>query len=370
MNTPIPPATPPLDEMYHTYSGEGYVITRCSLCESIVSTDPLDTSTAENEPHYYMDNVCYVCGYTNTCTHPEDSLQNWNYIANQTYEYISDKLHKVSGTLIVSKDCMLCGQSLGESIEDENYVAEERHNFYGADSNCYGCGVTNPCPHPEESRLSDSFMAETLSITCDDEKYHTAVGTMCYLEQCLRCGTYVSETYADDQSLRSVHYFHNGVCDCGFENSCEHPADRLREDIGYTHNRAEAISATQHTGEVTKNVQTICTLCHESLPGVITSNETLTSNHIFSGGVCWVCNYVNECTHPESARKDTTVIYSHDYTVISSDADTHTLSGFCYASIQCSDCGESLSGKYVNDGTATEPHDFLNGICCICNAAE
>lgn len=245
------------DEQYHDLWGYETLCDRCVNCGALFNEQRVsDEKVCIVCVHEFTDGVC-VCGYESSCPHIYTHEET--YYSNAVYSDINDKTHTVKGNRSVSTRCDDCGANMGTVQDEETSTKVQEHTFYGGV--CAYCDYVIECEHSNCDITGNSN--SLLGYEYIDEENHLTLSypTVWYL--CHDCGTQWSEGDPDNIEERVMsHYFENGVCDCGAENSCSHEniqTSRSIDDARYT-----AVNALGHVAAGKAVTINYCRDCYES----------------------------------------------------------------------------------------------------------
>ncbi|MBR1584334.1 MAG: hypothetical protein IJ662_02190, partial [Clostridia bacterium] len=361
------------DELYHKSIGTAVVYTHCWDCGM-----DYNRATVENYEMDYVsvhewddNNVCTICGETNTCQHPRYSFEyNWLDEENNQYRPLDESRHTVIGKAEHYSVCSQCGAKFDVTISD-NYQISSWHNW-GDDSVCTTCGYT--CQHLNTWSYWEWIEQQTAQDTGSDYQ-HQMTGKVRIQIYCSSCGTTI-ETIEKEVSTNLEHNYNGGTCAaCG--HVCNHP-DLTTEY--YTEDGYEAVTtpvdSLHHKTVVTyaAHEHEYCPLCGYSQD---TGESTIVSEeHVRSHGYdreekkCTACGYeFDSCPHLDIYE------YVEDWKDVkyqqAGTTDYHRVIGTAVVVYKCYQCGETVSTLTVNNYEANEPHDFnSDGVCVDCGMVD
>jgi len=158
--------------------------------------------------------------------------------------------------------------------------------------------------------------------------------------------------------------------------SCEHSKDKTVSTTDST--KSYTSTAEGHVGSYTHTTVYHCNKCDSDF----SESETITeaqAAHTFSGNVCSICKYTcshsyvdgvcsvcgHTCDHTGAAHNGTGT--SKLTSFVDHRDGTHTRTFEVWHNYECPTC-KHVFEKYIEMGTATEPHEYENGICHVCGA--
>jgi len=158
--------------------------------------------------------------------------------------------------------------------------------------------------------------------------------------------------------------------------SCEHSKDKTVSTTDST--KSYTSTAEGHVGSYTHTTVYHCNKCDSDF----SESETITeaqAAHTFSGNVCSICKYTcshsyvdgvcsvcgHTCDHTGAAHNGTGT--SKLTSFVDHRDGTHTRTFEVWHNYECPTC-KHVFEKYIEMGTATEPHKYENGTCHVCGA--
>ena len=130
----------------HTVTGTLVTETYCTDCDSLLSTrETMDTVTDE---HDFQHGKCRICGYKNTCSHENTTVEN-KLSTVYGVEEITKTTHTASGSYYKYTICDDCGEELSKDIISPNGKVTEEHRY--ENGFCDVCGY----PQPNEGGSDD-----------------------------------------------------------------------------------------------------------------------------------------------------------------------------------------------------------------------
>lgn len=279
------------DEKCHKHSWHRYDHYVCATCgQHIEDRDMGDFSDLEH--HYYVDGVCESCGYKNTCAHGETVQRDVQLDA--VWKKIDDKTHTITVTYQKNTYCLICGICLNEG-DTYTVITNGNHEYvYGGACECgYTASTADPetCKH-ENQETFDSEWVRDLEVV--DAKTHRQICHVDRITVCVDCGTELKREEQPNRVDVEEHYFVDGVCRCGAENTCKHPTKDTELD-GYFMD-AKPLNATEHTARYERWDILVCAACGEELGVTNYRIEEVTEPHEYSDGVCALCGYEQPAT--------------------------------------------------------------------------
>ena len=344
----------------HKVIGRATVYDYCRNCGMRLN-ETVDEHFERLYSHEWDNGVCEDCGAENACQHNRTYSScnfDWNTVE---YEYVDAKTHKVTGRATVYDYCEDCGMRLNEKIEEDH---EELYGHDWVNDVCEDCGAKNECTH---ERLEDGGYWNNPKYEIIDEKNHKISGQYTKEKYCPDCGIWFTEGTEYRETI-SQHYYHGGVCDCGYINTCTHelivddywPADDWNE---YSY-RSVSMSEHEKTGRIV--YVTRCLNCDEQITREVRTG-TITEGHNWENGKCTLCGQVNTCTHEN---------LNYDYWYWTNDRVQHTYvdelhcKGVGQRTVYdyCPDCGMRLNVRTEDNFEWMDEHWWTNGVCERCGA--
>lgn len=244
------------DEQYHDIWGYETLCDRCVNCGELLNEQQVSSEKVSlMGNHQFTDGVCY-CGYESDC--PHSYTYEETYYSNAVYSDITDKTHTVNGYRAVSTYCDDCGAVIDTVRDEEMSTAVEEHTFYGGV--CPYCDYTIECEHSSYDKYESNMYVRDEYY---DESSHITYTYPAIWYTCYDCGYSWSEEFPEDieEKIQS-HYYEDGVCDCGAENSCSH--ENIRTSRSFDNARYTAANALGHVVEGKAVTRNYCLDCHES----------------------------------------------------------------------------------------------------------
>lgn len=206
-----------ITETGHTVRGHRTHSQLCNVCGEKIVLETEKELSESVEPHHYIGNVCYECGYENTCEHAH--TESNEYYENVVYSNLDQTGHTVSGYLCISRICMDCGAEVSTDRAEERTEAREAHQF--VNGSCENCGFKNTCKHADLNSYAGYWDEIYLNPTAEG---HTVSGYECTFYYCRDCeDSWHSEPAAERSEKQEAHEFEGGACwKCGFKNPCKH----------------------------------------------------------------------------------------------------------------------------------------------------
>lgn len=332
--------------------------------------DPIDNYTEDCD---FEDGVCVRCEYKSSCEHASKTLEghgvklaegtNWESRNNA-------ENHFGTGYQETYYVCDDCGEFLTETdTELKDFVLP--HNYNNGIESCSDCGYANTCEHPEE-KLNvwyELVLAEGEQWTMT-ETTHTGVSKKIAHYFCNECEAYWEESEQTAKEQSGEHSMENGKCSvCGYENTCEHPADQVNSWTYYSlivgGEWVDNKDGT-HTGEAFKHEAWECYECGE-VNDTYTDPQKYTLDHDYVSGVCIYCKAEEpDCDH--SAGGTRTDEYEMEFaTPVYKDAEFHNQKYTVTFKYECNTCGELYDGK-PNEMEGLGGHEYDANGKCACGA--
>ena len=304
------------------------------------------------------------------CDHSGGVYSSFDWKTESAPVFLSNWSHVIKGSGIVTLWCVDCG-----AIVKQYESTLQRRDMHNYDENgiCTGCGHKNGCKHEDTYTGYDYDYDNDYSLTDNrDGRTHTVTIAKGYKTlRCNICGMIISETYfSTPYTYKENHWFNgNEPCSCGAVNpsTCAHLNTYTDGYVdGWQYDSVVTpLNATFHqvTGRASQNVY--CADCGANLKWAeSTEVETREENHYFEGGICYLCGYVNTCTHPNTVY-DSYIEGNPEY--ISITGTTHTARGTLSVTERCTQCNQVISRQRVENYTKTDRHGYNNnGICYNC----
>lgn len=291
-----------LDEKYHEMYGYEYAYDRCIACGLEMNERQIsDEKTEIYSNHDFSEGICR-CGYESSC--PHNSTFESYYFSNAVYFDCNEETHTVRGLKTTNIKCDECEAFLSSVYNEEVSTEVQSHTFYSG--KCSYCDYTIECDHVEYNSYDSNRLVGREYI---DESTHLTLTYPSIWHQCLSCG-YSWEDGDPSNIVERIdsHYFENGVCDCGFENSCSH--ENYRSNRSISNAKYTAVNALGHIVDGKSVMSNYCTDCYES----------------------W-----------ETGSEKVLEMEEH-YPDYSSESDYYTDS----AMVECAHCGYNMSEAYVD----------------------
>lgn len=202
-----------VDDQFHSVSVVGWIGAYCPDCDTVIKTKE-NVIINKNEPHYYQDGECMMCGHKNPCLHPhmEGPKTEWNN-EDVVYEAMNDREHSVKGTGILYTYCPDCEER--RIIDDYVEIDEVERHLYNEEGMCEYCKHKNECQHSSLEDLEPYWNPwdDNIEKTSMNSVYHRYFGTCPLAGWCPDCNTMVitDQTTQIDQIGR--HWYYEGECE-------------------------------------------------------------------------------------------------------------------------------------------------------------
>lgn len=373
------------DESGHVAMGYHYIEKYCAKCGEYLVSGPTTEEPVEiRSPHRFYEGYCEVCGFENTCAHPEASRQDV-YTYEDSGEVVSsdESGHTVMMCEVTQFTCGVCGEYV--TLRGESYGPETRPHEFGL-TECEICGYANPCKHPEESvEIVERYDSRVDGMTeAIDGLTHMSVYYLETHKHCKLCDyEWDYETHYEEEPIRKPEHHHwseDGTCwVCGYVNRCAHD---FKLEMVYPSTTSVVSSNAYGHVTIEETMRTYrCAICGYQIERNGGESYRVASGHSFDpfggdGSVCNVCGY--RCAHPAKYRE----IYDHyanalSVEVIAQSAEEHTVRAKYQTHIrevECLLCGgwlheeEALAEPvektetYVHNWVYDDPRD---GVYCI-----
>ncbi|MBR5226223.1 MAG: hypothetical protein IKV90_11260, partial [Clostridia bacterium] len=332
--------------------------------------DPIDNYTENCD---FEDGVCVRCDYKSSCAHENRTLEGHNVKLAEGTNWESRnnaENHFGTGYQQTFYICDDCGESITETdTELKDFVLP--HNYLNGIGACSDCGYTNTCEHPEE-KLNvwyELVLAEGEQWTTT-ETTHTGVSKKIAHYFCNECEAYWEESEQTAKEQSGEHSMENGKCSvCGYENTCEHPADQVNSWTYYSLIVGGAWVDNgngTHTGEAYKHEAWECYACGE-VKDTHTDPQKYTLDHDYVSDVCIYCDAEKPaCDH--SAGGTRTDEYEMNFAApIYQDEEFHLQPYTVTFKYRCNTCGELYDGT-PNEMEGLGGHDYEADGKCACGA--
>ncbi len=314
---------------------DGYTVYTCTVCGDSYESDHIDATGHETEvvgktdatctaPGYTGDEICKICGET-VVAGSEIPVIPHDYAA----EVVEPTCTEGGFTSYV---CKVCGDNYIDNEVDKlghDYAVEVVEPTCTEDGfTSYVCKVCGDNYIDDEvEKLGHDYAAEVVKPTCTEGGFTSYV--------CNVCG----DSYIGDV-----------VDKLGHTEVVLPKIDATCTSVGYTEGKLCSVC-----GEVTVAQSEIPALGHteEILPKI---DATCTSVGYTEGKICTVCGEV-------TVAQVEIPVTGHDY-VAEVTEPTCTEKGF--TTYTCANCGDS----YVGDEVPTTDHNYVDGECSYCGAAE
>ena len=245
-----------LDEKYHEMYGYEYAYDRCIACGLKMNERQIsDEKTEMYSNHDFSEGICR-CGYESSC--PHNSTFESYYFSNAVYFDCNEETHTVRGLKTTNIKCDECEAFLSSVQNEEVSTEVQAHTFYSG--KCGYCDYTIACDHVEYNSYDSNRLVGSEYI---DESTHLTLTYPSIWHQCLSCG-YSWEDGDPSNIVERIdsHYFENGVCDCGAENSCSH--ENTQTSRSFDNAKYTAANALGHVVVGDAVMHNYCTDCFES----------------------------------------------------------------------------------------------------------
>jgi len=337
------------DEQNHTAEGYQVHYQECQDCGEMLEEEVSSELTTAVWSHSYENGVCRDCGYENICAH--EQTYEGSYLTDAEYAYVDEKSHNSTGYEVRYVACEICYEHLEEQTSSEPVTRLEKHHF--AHGECSDCGYVNTCKHLQ-AEYHEFLTEQTYSdITATT---HTATGYVISYTYCYDCNEQMNYVESDEQKSEvSKHWWNDeGVCECGYKNTCSHPQTESYDyltNTTYVYKDENSHLVTGYT-----YTQYHCKKCNEwweSEP----SKESVTEeeNHYYRNGVCTDCKAENTCPHNDLNVH--TEFVNPAYTALNSLG--HLKVGVASSEYYCYDCRDSWTVE-SEEMTVMEAHEFQN----------
>ena len=371
------------DDQVHYYTYDLISYQRCRECGTEVNLEIIQANVTEEKAHDFRDGVCDDCGAVNSCAHTGETYTvSRKQHAGTGYTSVDAQTHQYAYNLFVETYCAACGEMVNQEYTDNAGVMLESHCFDEySNSYCLDCGYQKPeteaCAHANivgGERVTDVYSSfgdidpDTITYT---ELRHTYQANILEYQRCADCGAMVGEKVVGTQTITENHYMDDDTCVvCGmWRATCAHT---YVDDYTYVYRGSyEAVDANTHMvyGQL-RNVKN-CLACGMAVGDrtVVDANYRTEEAHIWevlSGNVirCAECGYQKTCAHSKTEKGD---YYETIGNATAVDGNSHTILANRWDTVVCSDCGTELSCTFAESSvTMTEEHDFMNGVCLVC----
>ena len=362
----------------HSYDANGHTITAykgyyyyCPDCYSYYNVTEQEPHIVNQYlPHEYDEGRCWICGYVNTCTHPNFTYYYEGYEVdwdrNDWLISTNATTHTVWAKGVREGECPDCGEWKQE-VGDESFQQVEAHYYYNGSKECSLCGYKNTCKHEKTVTTKHiSWDDNTANYTKVNNDLHSLTKYVWKYVTCVNCGM-ETETREDSFVALQKHNFDkNGACDCGYTIACQHKntaTETYENWMSCAYKDSKSHMVTLQTMQ-----DTYCEDCGAYLSTKAISTSTESSNHYFSAGnVCTDCGYVSTCKHSSTTTEE----YSWSrYEIVS--LDKHQKITYKEKAVFCKTCNGYLrhrsSTSLSFDKAAA--HTFKDGVCSTCKMPE
>ncbi len=265
----------------HSVSFYETTLYSCPDCGDTREERP-EKKTTRQEKHSFSGGVCTLCGYENTCKHP--NAQSHTERRDPSYADAAADGHSVSFYEFMLFGCPDCGETWEECPEEKFTLREEHSYTNGA---CSLCGYIPACSH---AQLHDYILPYEVSYSELDASAHTVTYYAVTAYACTDCGETWEKWPEEKTRLQEKHSFQDGICRlCGYENTCTHE----NSDSIYQR-REEIYSDADEGGHIVSYYEvavTQCGNCGEIWESWPEKKTTLRENHHFENGKCAQCGY-------------------------------------------------------------------------------
>ena len=363
----------PVDAGDGTHTGvyDVHLSTYCTECGTGISDEVIEKNVSKSEPHNFSSDsdTCYDCGAVNTCTHAGKTQDTWYTQVTEAVDN-GNGTHSATYNLVGENYCSDCGVWFNDqTVIEANVVRTSQHYFY--EGSCSECGAKNTCEH-ENTDTYDNW-ALLGHATDNGDGTHTGIYIHEQYTRCEDCNERLDyQELESNVKLTEEHrYTDSGECyACGADNPCEHANVEIYEP----HNRATGTVTDNgdgtHTGVYDVVQSRECLDCGQWLSDiVVSSGVTMTLAHEYYSGVCDDCGAINSCAHENIKTYEP---HNRPEGTVTDNGDgTHTGVFDVVQSRKCLDCGEWLNVLIVSSNvTLTEEHDYYEGVCEACGAAN
>ncbi len=277
-----------IDDLRHSYSFDVYWKYACPDCGE--NYEVYIERGIEDEDHLYQDGVCTVC--LQACGHKVNgnTWVDYEMVFHDPVSQDDADFHLQPYTTTNFYQCSACQQQYTTTSEMEG---EEAHQY---DENglcaCGAAGEPTTCLH--ENKAGQNF---EMNVRYSDaaQAGHTKTADVFYGMWCPDCETYRMRQL-DTPNVVTVeeHTYVDGVCACGWVNTCEHP--NAQQTGGSQKNKVFAVKdETQHTYSFDVYWKYACPDCGENYE-VYIERGTEEDVHTFlrddSHTECQLCGYV------------------------------------------------------------------------------
>ena len=196
------------DQTGHAVTGYAVVVHECTTCLEITTELETEISTRREQHVYGSDGVCYLCGYQNPCTHPNqvDEGRTLIYITGESV-CLDKESHEVTAYYGEEYSCPDCGYSW-TVMEKEPTTQILPHEYF--DGYCGYCGYF--CPH---DGLGSQVTKENLVYSNPTAEGHSVSYQEVTTTLCADCGW--TRVKTQDVTLQEMHQLVDGKCElCGY----------------------------------------------------------------------------------------------------------------------------------------------------------
>ncbi|MBQ4090637.1 MAG: hypothetical protein IJC56_12290, partial [Clostridia bacterium] len=384
-----------IDLKQHERTHDVYLYSSCLDCGELVGT--LEQAGVVQVLNHSYDSMgkCMDCGFESNCAHEETEVVT--YAVYDSCSPYNATQHEVINVLKERTLCADCGYELGDkwlgTAVSDGYEPHEFEDDYGyVSNNCPLCGyVKTGCLH-EDSTTDLEVQGDNKTYQQLDSQYHTVIGPLYERVWCYDCEEEVSRTLIEENgSAKEWHYFEDSVCSaCGYENVCIHEDTEMFQFIYYDNTVTyQVVDGEYHLTFGSLREYTYCNDCGNRVSDIriVSDNGSLQEYHDFENDVCGRCGYdktegaptatptvaptatpAPTCAHENIGNTDD-FLKNAVYTPI--DASMHEGAGELWREVFCRDCLKWITiGMIDEEGTLTESHDFVEGVCYYCGYAN
>ncbi|MDO5376761.1 MAG: hypothetical protein Q4G52_00365, partial [Clostridia bacterium] len=337
---------------------------QCPDCSKVFPNGDLIAEREMLEAHQFYNGICTFCGYENACTHENTGTKVVTKKKDAQFEPMDDRYHLVTYDAYEVTVCAVCNAELSEETLVKAGRQERREHSSGT---CYACGYKREeCQHEHVTESTSWVNAFALDWNAGTHRF---IADVMKTTTCLDCGVKTTEIIQENvegTELHEVNAIANMTgCWCGYEGpnaDCKH--ENTVEESSYQYVSVLAQNETHHKMSALKEIVTSCPVCDEYLGSRYIDDQIVEEEHQWEFGKCVVCGYLNPCPH-----QTTSEAYAYTRTsILSTNEDTHTMSGDKWKLVICDDCGDTLEKTLeAYDCTFTEEHSYgEDNVCDLC----
>lgn len=292
----------PVSNTQHKMTGIYAEFTRCADCGVQIGGMGNLVKKTVYEPHWYDyrtgDNICDGCGHKDTCAHENTQTLTRRSEWWGTY-YIDENTHLEDAEHSEYTLCSDCGRTLSIVDFPREQTVLAHHFEFGE---CADCGY-RPCNHENAEKKVVTDRSRVLYAEQVSANAHAVCCEKVQVTYCPDCEMQLDESgiTVGTERILEEHDVRSGMCVvCAL---CSHPQDMRREEIVYCESAALTYNAYVHQQIRTCRYEETCGLCDAVMREWSETQPSYYGTHDWDeNGVCYACDMVNPCVHPNAYR--------------------------------------------------------------------